>query len=320
MKIFKIIALAFAGGLLVVLAIFCQKVSLQDGKSEKLFEKWQDERRDLDIEYRKIETKLEDLENEFSSITSPKATSQIIFTDLDEKVYTKAYPLMANKGYVGTLVFSKKQLPGENGCITKKQCEELLKKGWSVCVQWEEASDVKTWWEDWGKELQKQGIQSCQGVYFPQETYDEALDTELKEINLNYVIVEKDEKRSPLQKNDEEGLWHVGAIGCMTSQPKKWLKEAVVQHANVSYLVSFSIEHQIFESDTFERMLNSFDELVKSEELTMLNVEEARKYRENYLSFADSDLTEKYLKEKSKLEKKLEEVQSKLDEIDAKYQ
>lgn len=320
MKNFKIVALAFAGSLLVVLAIFCWRVSIKDSQNEKMYEKWQEERRNLEIEHRAIETKLEKLDEDFYAIATPKATSQIIFTDLDSRVYTQAYPLLDKKEYVGMLVFSEKNFPGEKGCITKKQYEELIKKGWSICVQWEEPEDAKTWWKDWEKKIKKLGNQSCEGVYCPKGTYDEKLDSILEELNFGYVIIEKEDKESPLQTGTKEDLWHIGAMGSMTSQPKKWLKEAVVQRANVGYLVSFSIENQIFEEETFGRMLSSFEEMVIAEELSILNVEQMTDYRENYLSYVDSNLSEKYFGERSELEKKLEEVQNKLDKIDEEYQ
>ena len=65
MKVFKTIALALAGCLLIALAIFCWKISVKDGQSEEVFEQWQEERRKLEVEHRTIETKLEKLDAEF---------------------------------------------------------------------------------------------------------------------------------------------------------------------------------------------------------------------------------------------------------------
>ena len=106
----------------------------------------------------------------------------------------------------------------------------------------------------------------------------------------------------------------------MDFKPKKWLKEAIAQKANVAYLVSFTLEHQIYEESTFQRMLNSFEECEKAKELLVLDLDGAKKYRETYLEGISQAVKDEYEENRGNLLKELGEVEQKLEEIDAKYQ
>lgn len=316
----KILILAIAGCLLVILGIFCWKINDRDSQLERKYEKWQNERRNLEVEYRNIESEIEKVDAEFYKKTSPSATVQIVFTDLDERVYSQVYPIMEKRGYVGILVFSETQLPGAEGCITMKQYEELMKNGWSTCVQWEEPDDEAKWWKNWKSKLKELNIEIEESVYFPKDTYESGMDIFLEEVGIKNVIIEKADRESPLQVKSEEGIWHIGAMGCMTTQPKKWLKEAVAQKANVAYLVSFTLEHQIYEESTFQRMLNSFEECEKAKELLVFDLDGAKKYRETYLEGISQAVKDEYEENRGNLLKELGAVEQKLEEIDAKYQ
>lgn len=320
MKDFKKIAFIVAVCLLVILVVLCREINRRDSKTENNFQKWQNELRNVEVEYRNVEKELEDLEREFYKQVSTGATVQIVFTDLNEKIYSEAYPIMEQYGYVGMLVLSSSQMPGGEGCMTEQQYNKLLRSGWSICIQWEETDDVESWWGNWEQKITSLKSQPTKSVYIPKGMYEVEIDSALEKNGVKNVIVEKEDGENPLQMRSEEGLWHVGAIGCMTMQPKKWMKEAVVQNANIAYLISFTLEDQLYERDTFQRMLDSFSECEKNQELNVFHIEGAREYRENYLDNVDKTVRENYEKEQARLENKKIELENKMEEIDAKYQ
>lgn len=315
----KMISILCASCLLVGLGIFCLVVNQQDKQRDKEYREWQESVLSLDVQCRDIEKKIKKLEEDYQNQAMPKSTTQVLFTDLNEKVYTECFPIIQEYGYTGTLAVTSKQLPGKEGCMTLEQYSELIENGWDVCVQWESPTNVNRWWRDLKKEMEKLEINYEKVIYFPHGTYKTSLDTRIRQMEFEIVISEKLDKESPLQNQYEEGIWHIYGMGSMTKQPKKWLKEAVAQKANVVFLVSFELEHQLYNKTSFTRMLGSFEECVVGRELLVCNVNEAREHYRIRQNGVDAEIEKKYQERKEILEKQLEETKKELEKINALY-
>ena len=124
----------------------------------------------LEVECRNIEKEIDELQVEADNRTSSKATTHIVFTDLNEKVYEECFPVMEKYEYTGTLAVSTKQLPGKKGCITVKQYQKMVEAGWKVCISWESAKDAEKWWKDLQKDLEELEVDYEKVIYFPQGT------------------------------------------------------------------------------------------------------------------------------------------------------
>ena len=60
---------------------------------------------------------------------SGAGTATVLFTDLDERIYTDIYPTMEEDGFVGMLAVSSAYLPDGEGRLTSEQIRELLEAG-----------------------------------------------------------------------------------------------------------------------------------------------------------------------------------------------
>ena len=98
----KMISILCASCLLVGLGIFCLVVHQQDKQRDKEYREWQESVLSLDVQCRDIEKKIKKLEEDYQNQTLPKSTTQVIFTDLNEKVYTECFPIVQEYGYTGT--------------------------------------------------------------------------------------------------------------------------------------------------------------------------------------------------------------------------
>lgn len=315
-KILFIITLVLIAGL----GIFLWKINKMDSAQDSKHEKWLDARRPYEVKRETLTQKIENLDDDYQETTSPRATTQILFTDLNEQVYSVCYPIMKSYSYTGTLALSSTQLPGAEGCMSMEQFQELLKTGWDVCIQWESTTSNKKWWENFTKQLEEIGVTPGEIVYFPKGSYSADLDAKVQELGFSILIIEKEDKESPLQAEYEEGLWHVGAMGSMTVQPKLWLREAVAADANVAYLVSFSIANQLYNSQSFRGMLSAFEQYVVSKELLVCNTIVAREHYKSRLNGIAPEQVVAYEEERKKLESELAEVEKQLKKIDKKYQ
>lgn len=316
----KQIAITVSACLLSGLLVFCWFINRKDNERDEEYKTWQNERLTAEVQCQELEKQIKQLEKNYQEKTEPKATTHLLFTDLNEGVYTKCYPLMAKKGYTGTLAVSSKQLPGAEGCISEKQYKELIENGWDVCVQWEKSTNVNRWWNNLQKEMQKLDMNPEGVIYFPKGTYSTNLDTRLAQMGFKIVISEKEDKESPLQKQYEEGIWHIGAMGNMTTQPKKWLKEAVAQDANIIFLVSFQVEHQRYDEASFPRMLSAFEDFVVTKELMVCNAQDAREHYRVCQKGISPEIEVEYQEAKEELEEELARKRKELKKIDAEYQ
>ena len=314
-KILPIVTIVLAVGLFA----FIWGVQKQENKKAVEHEKIYEQRRPLAVKEEQLEQKLEELENTYEKSKSPNAVTQIIFTEMDEQVYSLCYPIMQEYEYIGILALSPTEFPGEEGCMTVEQFQELVDAGWKICITWQSDDRENNWLVNLKNKMTVLGIEQGQTLYFPQGTYHADVDETIQELGFSIAIISKAEEEAPLQLQYEEGVWHVGAVGLMSSKPRLWLREAVAQDANVAFLVGFQLETELYNERSFRSMLNCFDEYEATEELVITDVDAAKEYYHTRSAGISPELESQYQQEKAALEAELADVKKQLQEIDAMY-
>ena len=122
--------------------------------------------RPLNVKRQQLKQQIENLADEYQAARRPKATTQILFTELDPRVYEVCYPIMKEREFTGILAISSKQLPGEKNCMKVEQFEQLLEEGWSVCIRFDDSARLSTQWTSLKKQLKKLNIEEPTTVYF----------------------------------------------------------------------------------------------------------------------------------------------------------
>lgn len=301
--------------LVVVLGIFLWNVQREEQKQTQKVEELDDAKRPLSVKKNEIEQKMADLDNDYETGKMPKATAQVVFTDLKEDIYQICYPIMKEFGYAGILALTWNQLPGGEGLLTVEQFQQLLSEGWSVCVKWDTKTPVKEWWPKLQEQLKKLGMKESTVVYFENGDYKGSLDGQLQEMGFSIVIHHGEERDSLIQSNDEEGIWHLGAVGFMGEKPKLRLTEAVAQKGNITYLVGFELEEERYDERSFRSMMSYFDTYEANLELIVSDMETARQhYRDRLVSYEQAR-EETYKQERAALEAELAEVEAELKKI-----
>lgn len=316
----KKIAIGIILVMLVVLGVFLMNTNKEEDAQAEQYETWVRERRPLMVEREECEKKIDELQKEYDKNTIPRATTHVIFTDLDERVYKECRSVMKEFEYTGTLVVSPAQLPGQENCMSVKQFQKLTEAGWKVCVQWDESFSNERLWNAFKLELDMLDIRMGKQIYFPAGTYSSELDEQIADKGFSIIIREFKDGDEVTDFEYNEETWHVNAINFMSAQPKKWLKEVVAKQRNIVYTVTFLEEEVMYNADSFQRMLETFDEYVSNEELLVKDVLDAHEYYGDMLRDKDSEYKAKYEKEKKKIEKRIKEIDDMLKEIDEKYQ
>lgn len=314
-KIIPLVTIVLAIGLFAFVGIVQKQENKKENRQELVYE----QSRPLSVKKEELEQELETLQRTYEKSVSPRASVQVLFTDLDEQVYTMCYPIMKEYEYTGILTVSVTQLPGEKDCMTKEQFQELTAAGWKVCVIWQTEGNAKKWWPNLQNKLTVLGIEASTTMYFPTGTYQSEMDEILLELGFHSAVLGKTDEETPLQVQDEEGVWHAGAVGMMSAKPKLWLQEAVAQDANLAYLVGFRQEQELYNEKSFRAMLNCFEEYRAKDELLVTDVEDAREgFRARNLG-VDTETEKQYQEQKAALEAELADVRAKLQEIEANY-
>ena len=313
-KIVAVVTLILAVGL----GVFLYNVVKEEQEQALKYEQIDDARRPLLVKKQKIEQDLVDLKNAYESSKLPKGTTEVIFTGLEQEVYTVCYPIMKQYEYTGTLAISSTQFPGMEGFMSLEQFQQLINEGWDVCVKWDASTPVRQWWPELQNKMQQLGLEPCAAVYFTTSTYKSGLDPQLQEMGFSIVVHHGEETDSLIQLNDEEGLWHLGAVGLMGEKPKFRLTEAIAQKGNITYLVGFQLEDEKYNERSFRSMLGYFDAYETNQELLISNLEEAREHYRQRSEVYEQEKLVAYEKEKAALEEQLKAVEAELGEFEAK--
>ena len=204
--------------------------------------------------------------------------------------------------------------------MTVSECQELIGKGWGVCINYDtEASDAN-WLATLRNRMSAMGISSAETAYFAEETYASSYEETLLAAGFQIVIHHGEESLALVQSASDQGsLWKLGAVGMKSSEPKYRLNDAVSEHGNMVFTVGFTKSDEQFDSETFTSMMNAFKNYTGENQLFVLNTVDARIYRaqteENH-----AGITESYEKVTAELNEQLaaatEEYNRLLEEVE----
>lgn len=314
-KMISIVTIVLAIGL----CAFMMGIKSKENKAATRYEELNEQRRPLKVKKQKLEQELVELEMAYEIEVEPNAVAQVIFSEMNEQVYSSCYPIMKEYGYVGMLALSLEELPGQPGHMSVEQFRELLEAGWGICITWQTDTSHSRWLPKLQKELEKLEIEQGQAVYFPKGIYQAELDATIQQAGFSIAISCTADTEVPLQTKYEEGVWRVGAVGLMSSKPRLWLNEAVSQKANIAYLVGFELEEELYNEKSFRSMLNCFREYEATNELIVATVEEAAEQYFYRGRGVDPEFDAQYQAKKAKLEEELAQVKQQLSEIEEQY-
>ena len=302
-------------GLLLVMAIILWTDHRQKKEEAKEVLALEEELRPLNVRRQKIKKQLEEIAEAYEAGRRPKATTQILFTELEPRVYELCYPIMKEHEFTGVLALSDQQLPGAENCMTEEQFEELLDAGWSVCVRFDDSAHLNTQWNALKKKLKNFNIDAPTTAYFAEGIYSSELDTAIEKCGFTIAIHHGEDGLPLVQKNDETGIWHLGAVGIRGKEPRLRFMEAIDGKANIITLVGFSLTEEMYVEKSFRSLLDTCKDYEVSEDLLIGSPEDARIHFQSRTVEAGEAEKQAYLDKKAKLEAKLEEVEKQIEEL-----
>ena len=260
----------------------------------------------------KLEKELSNLEQEFSSAVVPKATAQIVFTELDERVYDVCYNLMKQRHFTGVLVLSNDQLPGESGCMSKEQFQELIEAGWTTCISIDDYVDVSADLPAFIEKLNENNIE-VPNVLFISKGLN-SFESRFESDEFSIVVYEGSNNSSVIQTSIGTKTWYLGAVGLRSSYAKRLLTEAVDYRGNLAFLVGYSQKSQMYNADYFINMLDELETHLKNGNLIVCSPTEAKEHYIARKSSKTQEEIEQYNSQKKEIEKEIDIIKQKIED------
>lgn len=316
---YKRIAIIITLILALALGILLWSTISEEQKQNEIQNEMDDATRPLLVKKQEIKQQIEDLDKKYEVIEAPKATMQVVFTGLEADVYNICYPIMKKFGYTGILAISLTQLPGMDGCMSLEQFKEMIADGWEICIKWDADKAVKSWWPQLQKQIEQLGFKSCPVVYFTTGTYKSSLDAQLTDMGFTVVVHHGEDNKPLIQTEYEEGLWHLGSVGLMGEKPYARFQEAIYQIGNITYLVGFELEDEMYNEGAFLSMLSYFDGHTANQELIVSS--DMKEVRQDYLEQSEAYQQARkaeYEQARAILEAELAEVEAEISKVEVK--
>lgn len=313
----KVAVLLSLAGILFLTAMFVQENKKQEER-RKEYAAFQEELIPLNVKKRHIEQQLEAGKDTEKEAEKKKATTVILFTDLNKKIYDDALPIMNKYGYKGVLAVSDTQFPGEKGCITINRFKSLIKKGWSYCLAWDGETEFYGWLDGMQTRLKKLKLKSPNAIYFENRNYKDSYEKNLAAEGFQTVVHHGEEGLSIIPKEMDGEVWFPGIYGMLGEAPRTQLEEAIKRNSNIVYGVGFEQAHEKFDKETFDSMLGWFHSYEKEKQLSVTTLEDARKYQEKLQKEAEKS-DGKANQATADLQEELDSVNAEIDALYTKY-
>lgn len=252
----KVIALILVVLLLGVCAFYLRSVEREDRNNM----------RDLYSEVEPLQRQREALAAERDGLEFNYAlqmrdvgTVQLLIHELDGRVYTDIYPLMRDRGIVGVLGISTRQLPGGHKKLSTDQYTRLLKDGWGSCLVYEKNSDLASWYNTISTWMNSLKLDMPTTIFFPDATYDPEMNETLMSLGIRTIVLASEDGRSSTVTPVDGELWFTGAMPWnYTGVAADTELLARTDGANLTFTMSLTNLWDAYEEESFVRILDSW--------------------------------------------------------------
>lgn len=274
--------------------------------------------RPLEVEKRRLQQDLDGIDRTYEEESRGSASLVILFTNLDEIIYTDIFPRMSTYGFTGVLTLSEECFPGQEGSMNWEQFQELKAAGWECCFRWEPTTDPAEWMTSCRRLAQEAQIETPTAVYFPDTAYSKAQDDFLRSYNFEVVVHHGEESLPLILSEGGDGLWHPGAVAWNQDGVVSLLSDLTSQKGNLVFTVGSDSQPEKYEENGYTYMLQMVNKYCGAGDLMVTDLLGAMEYRRE-LEAGQTNLEKDYTDQEAELESQIRELDKKIDEITEKY-
>lgn len=265
----------------------------------------------LRVEKNRIEDEINDKQEEYDALVNGKGNLVLMFKDVDNRLYTEIKNGLSKHGMVGTILLSKKEFPGQNGCMTMDQFKEMIQMGWKYYINWEAGESKDAWISYWSQKLSDNGLEMPKVVHFEKNAYSEELDAFLLQNGFE-VCIQQDIGGSVLIVNKcEEAPWDICTAPWNASGAKTLMQQAASTGGTIVFAIGSQKDTEEYKAAVFESMIATLGDYVKNDKILITDVLSAKSDEEVPVDVRNE--LELINKEIDDLKKRLEEVETEMD-------
>lgn len=305
--------------ILITFGLFYNKTRAAEAETQKELTRIHDAVNPLLNERLNTHYDIEQLNRRYAEDSLGTTTSEIIFTSIDSRLYTKAYPIMKRYDMTGVMALSVDSMPGEDDNISFYEFKQLVEAGWTYCVVCTDARHFDDWLEKMDYKIKFYYLTMPEIIYFPDKAYSHDLDEKIAEAGFTVVVHHGEERQPVLVSNSmSDGLWLPGAVP-MNTNTITAIADAYSARANIIYTVSFdSMRSDNFDASNFTTCLRVLNAYMNLRFLYYTDILSAR------ASFVENEkrvekLTEEYEADKAELENKVIAIDDELNRLYASF-
>ena len=197
------------------------------------------------------------LETEYTLQMRDVGTVELLFRQLNVSIFTDVYPKMRDLGVIGVLGVNNHEYPGYGYRMSLEQFSRLVKDGWGCCFIYESTSDFDSWYEGMARKLENDGLPVPRAIYFPDNTYSNAINASLIRCGIDTVIRGASDGHSATVTAQNGKLWYTGAMPWnYTGVNADTDLLARTNGANLVFTVSFDNLWDAYDDETFGTALD----------------------------------------------------------------
>ncbi len=265
MTVKRAIALILVFALLAAGLWYLRKVDSEDkARMRDLYSQVEPLQRQRDA----LAAELDSLETEYALRMRDVGTVELLFRELDARLFTDVYPLMRERGITGVLGLSIAEYMGYLRRIDLNQYNRLLMDGWGSCLVFDKGYNFDLWYTTMLRLIERDGIAMPSSVYFPEDTYDPAYEEKLIEYGFKTVILSAADGRSETVTPVDGTLWFTGAMPWnYTGMNSDTEILARTNGANLVFTISFANLWDAYERSPFLAVLENWETMQDKDEL-----------------------------------------------------
>ena len=305
----KILVLLLTATLLIALVV----VELQDreekGKRSEVLER----AAPLEQQRDALVLRRDQRQREYYDEVRVQATEQILFLELDERLYSEVFPLMREQELTGVLGLSQQEFPDAEGRISRAQMDEMLSAGWELCLVCGE-DDFAAWDREMTERLALAGIPKPRAVYFRENAFHISDKEEILRCGYTVAVHHGEDRLEMLNGDASAELWLVGAHPWNYIGITNDLAKLVSRGSELCFTVSFSEGREAYSPESFAGMMEYIGVYREKGSLTVTGFLAARDLHDPARNGAN-EAEERWLQEREELNEQIRILEEQIQEI-----
>ena len=257
-----VVALLIAGGLYLRQVEHADQENMRDLYS--MVEPLQRERESLAKERDQLET-------DYALEMRDVGTVELLFRELDRRIFSDVYPLMRDRGIIGVLGISNEEYPGLQSKLSLEQYNRLLMDGWGSCFLYDrKPTEFREWYNNLAHHLEHDKLPVPITVFFlDNSNYDSEMDEVLVDCGIRTIVFStEDGHSSTVSTVGDKTLWPTGAMPWnYTGVNRDTEILARTNGANLAFTVGFKNLWDAFEKVSFTEVLDNWSAMLKEDEI-----------------------------------------------------